>query len=537
MLQDRWQSGYLEFKNDPFPTSPKTSAAFDEAGNIYCAKGYTNGPKSPGKNILKFDATGNFVRTFGSFSHLGGIACRNNEVFVLDLFGTKKISVFSPDGALLRQWGDSGSGNGQFGIFSTNYSGIYNGLAVSSEGEVFVVDPGNARVMVFGSNGTYLRQWGGSALVPGSFGNGLSPSPSGVALGPDNRAYVTSPHSSLAVQIFSKNGEYLSKINFNDAATAVSPDGVLWSGDYAFQMNTPEGESASGDKPFEYVMGLAFNQKGDMVAVGSVSGSGSYTGSHPIRYYRRVYGTSWSPVYSSSNPLGANRANTAGIDVSPSSTTSIPQPLVLKSVQRPGTALMDIDFSVKDADSPTVTVAALALANGTVSLANVLKLKTLVDGTGSKLGTNIATNTTHRLTWDVAADWSTSFGQVKIEILANDGRNLFPFHWITLPAEGTNPSLTLSKRPMVDEDYFYLWFWLIATGDPSITLTSGKVFGVGGSYNGIELASGTTTTTQGKSFLLAKLGARAITAQELARAQGGNYNFEKLSTSTAVKLP
>ena len=61
------------------------------------------------------------------------------------------------------------------------------------------------------------------------------------------------------------------------------------------------------------------------------------------------------------------------------------------------------------------------------------------------------------------------------EILAKDERGLMPFHWITLPANGGNPSVTISHRPVTDEELLTLWYWLIATSDTAITLTAGQV--------------------------------------------------------------
>jgi hypothetical protein len=215
--------------------------------------------------------------------------------------------------------------------------------------------------------------------------------------------------------------------------------------------------------------------------------------------------------------------------------TSLPQPELLKVAQRPASTLLDIDFRVEDSDSATVEVAALGFVNGGDTLADILKLSTLVEGTAANVGPGQATNVTKRLTWNAAADWSSSFGEIQVEVLAKDQRDLLGLHFITVPVNGVNPAFQASAKPVENEDLLSLWYWLIAKGDSAIALVSGEVKGVGGSYDGQTLASGATTTPEGRAFLFARLGVRAITGGELASLQTGNYGFASSSTNTVVK--
>ena len=209
-----------------------------------------------------------------------------------------------------------------------------------------------------------------------------------------------------------------------------------------------------------------------------------------------------------------------------------PTPVVLSAVQRSGTTFMDIDYRVDDPDDATVQAAALGFVDGgTTNLSNlssVLKLTTLVEGTAANIGTNIPANTQKRLTWNVAADWNTNFGNVQVEILAKDGRGLLPFHWITLPSNGPNPELTVNSTPIYDRDLLPLWYWLIANSDPSIQLIGGKIYGVAGNYTSNLLAEGVTTKPVGREYLWKTLNLHPLSVGELVRAKSGRYGFQSV---------
>ena len=124
--------------------------------------------------------------------------------------------------------------------------------------------------------------------------------------------------------------------------------------------------------------------------------------------------------------------------VSAAVANTAPTPVIVSAAMRPGTTLMDVVFRVNDPDDATVKVRALAFVDGERSFAKVLRPVTFVEGTASKIGDAIASNTNHTLSWDVAADWSIDLGQVKFEILARDARGLLAFDWITISAAGAS---------------------------------------------------------------------------------------------------
>jgi hypothetical protein len=217
-------------------------------------------------------------------------------------------------------------------------------------------------------------------------------------------------------------------------------------------------------------------------------------------------------------------------------TTNVPPtPVVLSAVQRPGTTFMDIDYRVDDPDDATVQTAALGFVNGGTNLADVIKISTLVEGTAANIGSNTPANTQRRLTWNVAADWNTNFGNVQVEILAKDGRGLLPFHWITLPSNGPNPEITINDRPIYDADLLPIWYWLIATGDPAMQLVNGQVLGVSSDYGSTVMARGTTTSDRGRDFLYGRFDLRSLTGGEIQRVQARRYGFQSVDAFSIAR--
>jgi virginiamycin B lyase len=62
-----------------------------------------------------------------------------------------RVAVFSKDGKFLRQWGRTGSGPGEFYV--------PHGIAMDSQGRLFVADRGNNRIQIFDQSGKLLGIW------------------------------------------------------------------------------------------------------------------------------------------------------------------------------------------------------------------------------------------------------------------------------------------------------------------------------------------------------------------------------------------
>lgn len=214
---------------------------------------------------------------------------------------------------------------------------------------------------------------------------------------------------------------------------------------------------------------------------------------------------------------------------------SVPRPSVSFVAQRQLSPLVDLDYTVQDADSANIQVATLGFTNGVNTLSGLIRMTNIVEGTITNLGVGIPANTTRRVTWDPTADWNVGFGNIQFEVLAKDERGLFPFHFITVPG---SPPIKVSDVAPTDADFLSLWFWLVATSDSEVRFTSGEVFGAVAPNVDVKFATGTTTTAAGRTYLLNRLGVRAITAAEVTQANGGRYGFPvSVTTTNVVKLP
>lgn len=193
-----------------------------------------------------------------------------------------------------------------------------------------------------------------------------------------------------------------------------------------------------------------------------------------------------------------------------------PTVVIQSAAMRPGSTLMDVVYRVNDPDDATVKTRALAFVDGVRSFANVIRPVTFVEGTATKLGDAIPSNTDHTLTWDVGADWDVDLGQIKFEVLAMDGRGLLPIDWITIPAAAGNPTLTISKDTPSDDATLGALFWQYASGDAGLSLTAGVLRGTStsGVFSGIDLAAGTALHAYARPFLFKRMNLDPSTSGE-----------------------
>ena len=251
-------------------------------------------------------------------------------------------------------------------------------IGIDANDQVYICDPGNSRVQVFGTEGNFLRKWGELGSLPSQF---LDGDPQSISVAPNGRVYLES--DTYYNKVFTVDGSYVDSVF--GYALAVSPDGLYIDGTGG---NINDGSFTRIGGLSAGAQAVTFNKRGD-IYVAYLS---------EVIVYEREY----SGVENSLLPPG------------------IPQPLVTQVSQRNGEALLDIDYRVTDADSSTVETAALAFLNGGNDLNAVVRMSTFLEGTDANVGSGVEANVVKRLTWDMATDWSVDFAQIQVEVLAKD---------------------------------------------------------------------------------------------------------------------
>ena len=73
------------------------------------------------------------------------------NIYVTDGYGNSRVAKFDQDGKWIKNWGSTGTGQGQFNIVKA--------IAIDAQGNVYVGDEGNKRVQVFDTEGTFKTQF------------------------------------------------------------------------------------------------------------------------------------------------------------------------------------------------------------------------------------------------------------------------------------------------------------------------------------------------------------------------------------------
>lgn len=156
--------------------------AVDVAGNVYVAD-------SQNHRIQVFDANGLFLREWGGqgsdvgrFSEPWGVAVSpEGEVAVADTWN-HRIQIFDTEGNWLRSWGAFGEADAR-GAGTLLYGP--RDVVYDAEGNLYVSDTGNKRVIKYDGEGTVLAIVGGLGAEPGQMQE-----PVGLALDAEGRLYV-----------------------------------------------------------------------------------------------------------------------------------------------------------------------------------------------------------------------------------------------------------------------------------------------------------------------------------------------------------
>jgi hypothetical protein len=91
-------------------------------------------------------------RGAGPFNRPTRLSVANNgDLYVSDGYGNARVHHFSPDGNLIRSWGEPGTAPGQFNLPHSVWA--------HTDGRIFVCDRENDRIQIFSPDGELLTIW------------------------------------------------------------------------------------------------------------------------------------------------------------------------------------------------------------------------------------------------------------------------------------------------------------------------------------------------------------------------------------------
>lgn len=128
----------------------------DADDNIYCTERDTH-------VVRKFTLEGELLMTLGTPDEPGGEGEPFNkptdlalgpdgEIFISDGYGNARIHKYSPDGELIKSWGQPGTGPSEFDLPHC--------VRVDPRNRLMVADRENNRIQFFTLDGEYIEEWG-----------------------------------------------------------------------------------------------------------------------------------------------------------------------------------------------------------------------------------------------------------------------------------------------------------------------------------------------------------------------------------------
>jgi sugar lactone lactonase YvrE len=158
-----WVTDY----QDNAPRAARGAAGAAAAGAGQGRRGAAPAGPLPGATIghlvYKFSPDGKILMTLGKpgggiepdffFQPNDVLVTRSGEIFVACGHGQGKSEIlkFSKDGKLIKRWGQTGTGPGEFDQ--------PHALAMDSKGRLFIGDRNNNRIQIFDQDGKYLEEW------------------------------------------------------------------------------------------------------------------------------------------------------------------------------------------------------------------------------------------------------------------------------------------------------------------------------------------------------------------------------------------
>ncbi|MBI4673480.1 MAG: TIGR03663 family protein [Chloroflexi bacterium] len=263
-------------ENDPYTV--KFIADLQAQATVMGADGAFDGPKnmalaSDGSlyvldtnnhRVEKFDATRKFVKAWGAqgnapgqFNEPWGIAVApDGTVYVADTWN-HRIEKFDQDGNFISAWGVFGD-VGE--AYDQNLLQLYGprAIAIDKEGNLWVADTGNERIIEYSSQGEPLDVYGGTGAAVGQFLE-----PVGIAIGADGNFYVADTWN-RRIQVFDASFEPLQQIDIEawDSQSVVNKPYIAVDAEGNLYVTDPEGYRV-----------IKFGKDGQVRAVWGIPGS------------------------------------------------------------------------------------------------------------------------------------------------------------------------------------------------------------------------------------------------------------------------
>ncbi|OGO12655.1 MAG: hypothetical protein A2Y53_01745, partial [Chloroflexi bacterium RBG_16_47_49] len=171
--------------------------------------------------IQHLAADGSVLQVWGSFADISkgaapggtfyepwGIALgTDGSVYVADTWN-HRIQKFTAEGEFVNMWGYFGQADTPFAIWGPR------DIAIDSNGNLYVTDTGNKRIVIYDPDGNYVNQFGAVGLAPGEFDE-----PVGIAVDKDDLVYIADTwNQRIQVMVADGNGGYLPLINWEVVA-------------------------------------------------------------------------------------------------------------------------------------------------------------------------------------------------------------------------------------------------------------------------------------------------------------------------------
>lgn len=503
--------------------------AFGPDGRLFAADLTHDQIQVCSNGVWSVFARSNFSGTL-TFGKPGGmITDASGNLYVADYTGNC-VDEFASTGSFVRRIGGvGGSAPGQL-------SGVVD-VAVSSSGSIYLLENGNSRLSVFNPDGTFQ-----AVLIPAGSLDGQLASPSSMAISDGGKIFIaqnrvmqvakasggeTEPPGAGWVKVFDLSGNFLYKFYaaydssfygfFGPCTVRLDSSGLLHVIE-AFTLEWGTGWPI-GDTTITWAI---YNSEGTPVTTYPVSFGQGLTNSLP--WPCAAVGPDGTMVIAGAAAGQVQQFLYAKRELNPVPKNAPSLPEVISVQQRAAASIVDISYKVTDLDDSNTFAAMLVFTNGVQSLTDCLLPRTFVEGTDTNINTTVPTGQPLHVAWNAGADWpATNVNSFRVAILAKDNRQgLLEVHYLGLPARGGQPALQISASPLAQTDFSQVWWWLLATNDPGITLSNGVISGVGGAADGLALCNGDyNTTADGRAYIYAKMNVREATPAEVSWASQG----------------